>query len=64
MQDVEHCLLHDIQLVLHCVGHMGAGIVMQQYSALSEFSLMLVLDLHTKLLEHWSVTLFVGCVSM
>jgi hypothetical protein len=49
MQDVEHSLLHGIQLFLHCANHMGAGVVMQQYSAISEFSLVLVLDLHTQL---------------
>jgi len=49
MQDVEHRLLHGIQLVLHCVNHMGAGVVMQQYSATGEFSLMLVLDLQMQL---------------
>jgi len=47
VQDVEHRLLHGIQLFLHCVGHMGAGVVMQHYSAISEFNLMFVLDLHT-----------------
>jgi hypothetical protein len=30
MQDVEHCLLHGIQLFLHCVEHMGAAVVLQQ----------------------------------
>jgi len=55
MQDVEHHLLHGLQLFLHCAGHMGAGVVMQQYSAISEFSMMLVLDLHTQLLKHLTV---------
>jgi len=55
MKDVEHCLLHGLQLFLHCVGHMGAGVVMQQYSAISEFSLMLVCDLRTQLLKHLTV---------
>jgi hypothetical protein len=52
MQDVECRLLRGIQLFLHCVDHMGAGVVLQQYSAISEFSLMLVLNLHTQLLKH------------
>ena len=64
MQDVEHCLLRGIQLFLHCVGHMGAGVVMQQYSATSEFSLMFILDLHTHLLKHLAVTFCVDSVSM
>jgi len=64
MKDVEHCLLHGIQLVLHCANHMGAGVVMQQCSAISEYSLVLVLDLHTQLLKHLAVTLSVDCVSM
>ena len=53
-----------MQLVLHCANHMGAGVVMQQYSAISEFSLVLVLDLHTQLLKHLAVALSVDCVSM
>jgi len=55
MQEFEHCLLHGIQLVLHCVGHTGAGVVMQQYSAIGEFSLMSVCDLRTQLLKHFTI---------
>jgi len=46
-QDVEHCLLHGIQLVLHCVGYMGEAVVLQHYSAISDFGLMFVLELQT-----------------
>jgi hypothetical protein len=64
MQDVEHYLLHGIQLVLHCVGHMGEAIVLQQYSAIIEFSLMFVPELQTQLLKHLAVIIYIDCVSL
>ena len=64
MQDVEHRLLYDIQLFLHFVGHMGAAVVLQQYSVISEFSLMFVLELQTQFMKHLGVTLCIDCVSI
>jgi len=54
-QDVEHCLLHGIQLVLHRVGYMGEAVVLQQYSAISDFGLMFVLELQTQFLKHLAI---------
>ena len=50
-----------MQLVLHFVGHMGAGIVMQQDDAINEFTLMFVL-LCTQLCKHLAVTVFADLI--
>jgi hypothetical protein len=37
---LEHLPSLDILLALNCMGHIGAGIVMQQNDAVSEFDVM------------------------
>jgi len=43
---------HGIQLVPHSVGHMGTYIAVQQNDAISDFTLIFVLDLHTQFLQY------------
>jgi hypothetical protein len=59
MQNVEYLLLHGIQLILHCVHHMGAGIVMQQDDANSEFTVST--HIHTRL-ECLTLTASTDCI--
>jgi hypothetical protein len=50
----QHIPSHGIQFALISVCHMGMGIIMQEYDAISEFTWMLVFALGMQFLKRFS----------